>query len=143
MIFPRYSHLGTPMPMLRFGDCRGVQLLRMGRLNTCPLAMWKEALQKAYPPVRPHDAIVKSLYSPHAVLSEAAEPIVASFEVRCDRKVVVAEGVDLPHTVRQEAKFSPSFVLLPAPIHKHVYPGASGFHSERPLLTLTSDTGKT
>ena len=28
----RDSHLGALVPMLRFGDCRGVQLLRMGRL---------------------------------------------------------------------------------------------------------------
>ena len=29
---PRYSHLSTPVLMLRFGDCRGVQPLRTGRL---------------------------------------------------------------------------------------------------------------
>ena len=28
----RYSHLGTPVSMLRFGDCRGGQPLRTGRL---------------------------------------------------------------------------------------------------------------
>ena len=36
---PRYSHLGTPVPMLRFGDSRRVQLLRMGRLVYSLLTM--------------------------------------------------------------------------------------------------------
>ena len=35
----RDSHLGALGPMLRFGDCRGVQLLRMGRLVYSLLTM--------------------------------------------------------------------------------------------------------
>ena len=94
---------------------------------TYPLA--KEVLQKAYHPVRPHDTMTKFLSSPHGVLSEAAEPIVATFEVRRGRKVVVDEEADLPHTVCQEAKIPPSLVLFPAPIREHVYAGRPAFIS--------------
>ena len=32
IVYGKYSHWGTPVSILRFGDCRGVQPLRTGRL---------------------------------------------------------------------------------------------------------------
>ena len=49
--------------------------------------------------------------------------------MRRSREEVVDEEADLPHGVRQEAKISPSLVLLPASIGEYVYPRRPGIVS--------------
>ena len=111
----------------------------------------EEALQEAHDPVRPHDTRPKPLPPPHGVLCHAADTIVATFEVRRSREVMVDEEADLPHAVRQRAKFSPSLVLLPACIGEHVYlrrpavvsGGGSGFAPvTAQVLLVARDPGK-
>ena len=81
----------------------------------------EEALQEAYHLVRPHDTRAKLLSPPHRILRHASDTVMATFEVRRSREVVVDEEANMPHAVCQEADISPPLVLLPASIRENVH----------------------
>ena len=92
-----------------------------------PADVGKIVLHELHYTLSAGDQLTELLRFLHGILHNAADAVVATFEVRGCSEVVLHEKAELPYTARQKAKVALALVLFGAAVREHE-------HSRHPVV---------